>query len=191
MKEKLVEMKDVFHFDEPGTLPPPGPIGRLVRLAWGLGLGVLLVGYLLYPADLSELQKPWVWFWAVWAAMLAPYVVNIGWGRSFGAWPRFILIGGTMAAAGVGYLMEGTVFSETLWWTLNLSIIYVFGHLGLAFVLSALIATPGCEMRSLAHLLGLVTGNAAAEHYCPGPVHRLDQWELGKHRWERGNTGQA
>ena len=48
MKEKLVEMKDVFHFDEPGTLPPPGPIGRLVRLAWGLGLGVLLAGRPIY-----------------------------------------------------------------------------------------------------------------------------------------------
>ncbi len=57
MKEKLVEMKDVFHFDEPGTLPPPGPIGRLVRLAWGLGLGVLLAGRPIYYRNRT---KRWI-----------------------------------------------------------------------------------------------------------------------------------
>ncbi len=178
MNEKLVDMKDVFHFDEAGTLPPPGPIGRLVRLAAGLGLGYI-VWDLLFIADSSDLQNPPVWFWAVFAAMLAPYVVNIGWGRSFGAWPRFILIGGVIAAAGSGYLMEGRFFSETLWWTLDLSMLYVYGHLGLAFVLSALIATPGCEMRALPHLYGMFSGKAAAEHYCPGFLRQVDHWELG------------
>lgn len=190
MREELVEMKDVFHFDEAGTLPPPGPIGRLVRLAAGLGLG-FLVWDLLFVADSSDLQQPWLWFWAVFAGMVAPYVVNIGWGKLFGAKPRFILIGSILVAGASGYLIEETLASETLWWALNLSMLYLYGHLGLAFLLSALLATPGCEMRSLPHLYGLATGKAAAEHYCPGFVHTIDQWELGKHRWADGTTEQT
>jgi len=40
------------------------------------------------------------------------------------------------------------------------------------------LATPGCEMRAIPHLLSLVTGQEAKEHYCPvGPLHRIDKWE--------------
>ena len=56
-------------------------------------------------------------------------------------------------------------------------------HLGGSFVLAALIATPGCEMRAVPHLTSLITGHAAKEHYCPGFIDPLDRWER---RWSRG-----
>jgi len=83
--------------DEPGSLPRPGPIGRLVRLALGA-----------------------LWLWEF----------------------------------------------------------YVFADLGSAFVLAAIIGTPGCEMRALHDLYSRLTGNPTKEHYCPiGPLHPIDQWE--------------
>ena len=57
---------------------------------------------------------------------------------------------------------------------------YTFIHLGLSFVLSAILATPGCEMRAIPHLWTLVTGRATKEHYCPGFLDGLDKWELSR-----------
>ena len=59
-----------------------------------------------------------------------------------------------------------------------LTVLYVFGHLGLSFLLSAVIATPGCEMRAIPHLWTLLTGRATREHHCPGFLDSLDAWEL-------------
>ena len=51
---------------------------------------------------------------------------------------------------------------------------------GISFVLSAALATPGCEMRAIPHLWTIVTGRATKEHYCPGFLDGLDKWELGR-----------
>ena len=54
---------------------------------------------------------------------------------------------------------------------------YWFVHLGFSFFLAAVLATPGCEMRSIPHLWTLITRRATKEHYCPGFLDRLDRWE--------------
>lgn len=54
---------------------------------------------------------------------------------------------------------------------------YVFGHLGVSFVVAAIIRTPGCEMRGLPHLWSKLTGSESLEHYCPGFLAPLDKWE--------------
>ena len=51
--------------------------------------------------------------------------------------------------------------------------------LGISVVLSALIATPACEMRSIPHLRTLTTGRATKEH-CPGALDRIDRWEANR-----------
>ncbi len=55
--------------------------------------------------------------------------------------------------------------------------VYVYAHLGLSFVLAAALATPGCEMRGIPHLVGLLRGRSSGEHYCPGFIDGLDRWE--------------
>jgi hypothetical protein len=53
-----------------------------------------------------------------------------------------------------------------------------YGHLGIAFVLSAIIATPGCEMRSIPDLFGRVIGKPSEEHHCPAAfITKIDEWE--------------
>ena len=175
MRDQLA-MKDVFRFDDAGTLPKPGPIGRLVRL----GMGLLCGGWtwrLAWHSGLGDLALPAYWLWFLFALLLAPYVVNIGFGVRWGAWPR-IVAGLVVAGAAVfGYLQGGSPLQQPLWMAMNGVMLYVFGHLGLSFLLSALIATPGCEMRAVPQLLATLSGRDAAEHYCPGFIGTVDRWE--------------
>ena len=32
-------------------------------------------------------------------------------------------------------------------------------------------------MRAIPHLWTVLTGKATKEHYCPGPLDRIDKWE--------------
>jgi hypothetical protein len=49
-------------------------------------------------------------------------------------------------------------------------------------VLQALVATPGCEVRVIPHLIGRLRGQATAEFPCLVFSH-LDAWEA--HLWKR------
>ena len=169
-------LEEVFHFDQEGTLTPPGPIGRWVRLA----LGVLIVKFIydwLTFIDVSDIANPFILFWVAVSVALAPYVVNIGFGVNFGAKPRYFLIGIWVVAAIAGYLVEGATRSQLLWTIVEATQIYIYGHLGISFLLSAVLATPGCEMRAISQLFGKMSGTGSKEHYCPGFIDNIDRWE--------------
>ncbi len=175
MKDQLA-MKDTFRFAAAGSLQRPGPIGRLVRLAMGVFLA-WIVWQLAFRYGVSGLTQPAAWFWIVFALGLAPYVVNIGFGVTWGAWPR--IAGGLLLAAGaaVGYFQDDTVIGQPLWAATLVFMTYIYVHLGISFLLSALLATPGCEMRAIPHLIGIVRGKSSDEHYCPGFIDNVDRWE--------------
>jgi hypothetical protein len=177
--------------DEPGTLPRPGPVGRLLRL----GLGVLCLCYVygliqvsipvqagnLIAADGSI--QPVTWNGLIFGLFLVSYVVNIGFSRAWKKWPAVVSASALAIIAGVGYAMEGmvetTLLARSIWiWEL-----YVFSHLGLAFIIAGVISTPGCEMRAFHHLYSRLTGVPTKEHFCPvGPLHPIDQWEARRIR---------
>ncbi len=109
---------------------------------------------------------------------LISYVINIGFSRSWKKWPAIVSAVALLAIAVLGYLLDGSfetgVLARAIWvWEL-----YLFAHLGLAFLIAALIGTPGCEMRAFHDLYSRITGRPTKEHYCPvGPLHPIDQWE--------------
>jgi len=170
--------------DEQGTLPKPGPVGRLVRLAFGL-----LCIYYIYslwtvrgflPAADGSLQ-PLLWNGVVLGLILVSYVVNIGFSRPWKKRPALTSVGLLLGAAGMNYLSSGTLEGPITAMVLSIWLLYVFGHLGLAFLLSAVIGTPGCEMRAFHHVYSQLTGTPTKEHYCPvGPLHPIDQWETAR-----------
>lgn len=81
--------------------------------------------------------------------------------------------------------MLGTYESAVSAWTLFVWLVYLFTHLGSAFVLSAMLGTPGCEMRSFHDLYARLTGKSVKEHICPiGPLGPIDRWEA-KQAWRR------
>ncbi len=167
--------------EQPGSLTKPGPIGRVVRL--GFGLASLYYVYSLWGvrSDLiagDDSVRSLLWNGILPGLFLVSYVVNIGYSRDWKKWPAAISAGLLLAAAGIGYVRAGVLetpllASTILWWEL-----YIFAHLGLCFVLSAVLATPGCEMRAFHHLFSIVTGRPTHEHHCPvGPLSAIDRWE--------------
>ena len=109
------------------------------------------------------------------------YVVNIGFSRSWKKRPAFASVALLLGAASVNYLSSGAVEGHLSAMVLHSWLLYVFGHLGLAFLLSAIIGTPGCEMRAFHHLYSLMTGRPTKEHHCPvGPLRPIDQWEAAR-----------
>ena len=175
MKDQLA-MESTFRFDAPGTLERPGPIGRLVRLAMGIFMG-WAAWYVGLHSDAGDLSSAGLWFWLLFALMLAPYVVNIGFGVKWGAWPRIAAVIVVAGAGSLGYVQTDTLLNSPLWVAMAVFVVYIFIHLGLSFLLSALLATPGCEMRAIPHLIGIVRGKSTQEHYCPGFIDGVDRWE--------------
>jgi len=167
--------------DKPGSLPKPGPVGRVVRALFGW-LCLWYVSELLAAAGSLLASNgsivPLVWNGIVPGLFLISYVINIGFSRAWGKRPAIVSAAFLAVAALASYLSSGTVetivFARVVWiWEL-----YLFAHLGLSFVLSAAIRTPGCEMRAFHDLYSRITGNPTKEHYCPiGPLHPIDQWE--------------
>ncbi len=170
--------------DEPGSLPRPGPIGRSARLAFG----ALCLSYVVALVDVSgdlitddgQIRSV-VWNGILIGLFLVSYVINIGFSRAWKKWPALFSTSAFLVVGVIGYMNEGTVettlLAHIVWgWEL-----YVFSHLGMAFIISALIATPGCEMRAFHDLYSRVTGVPTKEHYCPvGPLHPIDRWEAGR-----------
>jgi len=169
---------------ECGSLTKPGPIGRCVRLVLGalslyyvFGLWTIRQDLLSGSGDVQAL----IWNGILPTLLLISYVVNIGFSCAWKKWPALIALGLIIGAGIFGFIQSGhletMILAETIW---GLEL-YVFTHLGLSFVLAAVLATPGCEMRSLYHLYSKITGKPTKEHHCPvGPLNRLDKWEHAK-----------
>lgn len=173
-----------LNLSAPGDIPKPGPIGRMLRL--GLGVlclyyvnGLLNVGGSLLTVDGHIRQL--LWNGILPGLILVSYVVNIGFSRGWKKWPAILSLVMLAGAAAYSWSATGSAegqLSATLLWVW---LTYVFGHLGLAFVLSALLATPGCEMRAFHHTWTILTGHPTKEHHCPvGPLGPVDRWESGR-----------
>lgn len=167
--------------DEPGSLPRPGPVGRTVRLAFGSLCLWYIVSLIQFTGDLLNGDshiRPIIWNGIIIGLFLISYLVNIGFSRAWKKWPAIISACLFLLIAGMGYITQGSfetsLLAQVIWgWEL-----YLFSHLGLAFIISSVIRTAGCEMRAFHDLYSRLTGIPTKEHYCPvGPLHSIDQWE--------------
>jgi len=170
--------------EDAGSLPRPGPLGRIVRLGFGVLCLWYVVGLIEVSSSLLGLDghiRSVVLNGILFGLFLVSYVINIGFSRSWKKWPAFVSASVFLVVAGLGYLTEGTIetrsMARVVWgWEL-----YVFSHLGVAFIIAGVIGTPGCEMRAFHDLYSRLTGTPTKEHYCPiGPLHSIDQWESAR-----------
>ena len=174
--------------DEPGSLPRPGPLGRLLRLVFGLICTWYVFQLLGVAGDLmgedTHIRRI-VWNGLLIGLFLISYIINIGYSRAWKKWPALISAVVFLALAGIGYVAQGTFETDLLARAVWSWEIYLFSHLGGAFVIASVISTPGCEMRAFNDLYSRITGIPTKEHYCPvGPLHPIDQWEA-----RRSKTG--
>lgn len=176
-----VTMSTETIYQQPGSLPRPGVIGRAVRLAFGVACLYLVISIIrVGPVRIAD-QFPnisWLWGWAIAAFYVFSYVINIGFTRSWGRKPQIVLIGVAAAVSVASMLLNGEPFATPLGWFVVVWLLYVYGHLALSFVLAAVLATPGCEMRAPPHLWAIIKRRETREHHCPaGPLHSIDAWE--------------
>ncbi len=175
---------------ETGALPKPGPLGRLVRLIFGIA--TLSYVFMLWEirGDMmleNDGIRPLVWNGILPGVFLISYIVNIGFSRAWKKWPAILSVLVMLSIAGLGFLQTGSFETPMLGRALHSWELYLFTHLGLAFVLSGLIGTPGCEMRAFHHLYSLITRKPTMEHHCPvGPLQPLDRWEASQNWMKRG-----
>ncbi len=166
---------------QPGSIAKPGPVGRLVRFVFGVASVYYVVGLLSVRAGLLTDEssiRPLILNGLLPSVFLVSYVVNIGFSRAWKKWPALVSVALILASAGVGYIQSSAFQSLLLARTIWALELYLFTHLGLSFLLSAILATPGCEMRSFHHLYSIVTGKPTPEHHCPvGPLSAIDRWE--------------
>ena len=82
--------------DDAGSLPRPGPAGRIVRLAFGALCASYVVGIIDISDDLIGDDghiRAVIWNGVVMGLFLISYVVNIGFSRAWGKWPAFVSAG--------------------------------------------------------------------------------------------------
>jgi hypothetical protein len=164
-----------------GSLVRPGPIGRLLRFTLGLAClygfwELVQVAPYLIERPLELLPNLSLMIMVV--LCVFNYVVNIGFSKDWKFYPTLVsvvLLGGV---AGIGYLATGTASSNLLGVLIVVWMGYFYAHLGISFVLAAMLATPGCEMRAIPELFGKVAHREIKEHHCPSTIITgIDRWE--------------
>ena len=167
--------------DEPDSLPKPGPIGRVVRLGFGSLCLWYVFNLIRLAGDLLSSDghiRPMVWNGIIISLFVVSYVVNIGFSRDWRKWPAIMSAAVFILLAGVGYLTQGRIETNLLAYVIWGWELYLFSHMGLAFIISGFIGSAGCEMRAFHELYSRLTGTPSKEHYCPvGPLRSIDQWE--------------
>jgi hypothetical protein len=98
--------------DEPGSLPKPGPVGRVVRLVFGLLCMWFVSELMAVPGSLIASNGhvlPLVWNGILPGLFLISYVINIGFSRSWGKMPAIVSAALLAVTALASYLSSGTV----------------------------------------------------------------------------------
>jgi len=173
-----------LRLDEPGTLVPPGPLGRLTRMVFGALCMWYVIGLVAIQNSVLDQQghvRELIWNGILPGLFLVSYIINIGYSRAWKKRPAIASAGVFLLVAAFGMLSTGSVESTLLARTMWIWLFYLSTHLGLAFLLSAILGTPGCEMRALHDLYSRLSGNPTKEHFCPvGPLTAIDRWEAGR-----------
>lgn len=161
-------------------LGAPGPVGRMMRL------GLERFSYTepgtwrdLGPSEIGrQLVNPIEWLIHMGIALwLFPSVVDIGWNRNSGFRIRPLVLGGAGILILISRLIDGEWWGPIVGWPMLVATIDVFAHSGVSSVVSAVLATPGCEMRALPDLSARLRNGQFTPHACPGLMADVDRWE--------------
>jgi hypothetical protein len=176
-----MKQSDNLQLVESGTLNRPRMIGRVVRAVLGLACLYALYQIVYYRGSIIESpvsRLPSLSLMVLLGLYVFNYVINIGFGKSWRKRPSLFLIVVLGLFAAVSWLRSGTPDSAVLGVPFWLWLVYLYTHLGVSFLLAALIATPGCEMRSIPELFGRIKGRNSQEHHCPAAfITKIDDWE--------------
>lgn len=167
-----------------GSLVRPGPIGRLVRLI--LGMFCLYGFWELVSVAPYVIERPFELLPNLALMILVVlcvfnYVVNIGFSKDWKSYPTLISLVILGIVGLLSFLSDDLVASTLFGLLLVLWMGYFYSHLGISFLLAAIMATPGCEMRAIPELFGKITKQNVKEHHCPSSIiSGIDRWESNR-----------
>ena len=133
-------------FERPGTVEGPGPIGRVVRIVAGI---VFLALFILTVTSYTEIVSSDVptslllWFGVAFSFWVFGYQVNVGFTVTWGRWPHLIVLLLALVAVVLDLSIYGSLWGPPLGLIVFLLLASVTGHIGLSFILAAILATPG------------------------------------------------
>lgn len=173
---------------KPGTLVRPGPRGRILRLLVG-GLQVTALVFVLLninmflrpeePFSVSLFVAIWLGFSLVVNIRFLRDTVNVGFHVNWGNSPYWVLWGLAALSLALSLGFSGAIWAIPFSLFVFVVILYTTVHIGISYILAAILATPGCEMRSIPHLIAILRrSDLAEEHSCDtGPWDRIDERE--------------
>ncbi len=137
-------------FEKPGTFLKTGPIGRTVRMIAGVViLYMVFPPILMHHESLTRLRQSWdmpsaVWLPAIFLAVyLLPRMIDRGFTVQWGYRSQLVLGLLALGAVAFDFTYYGSLWGPPLGWLVLLTIAYVFGHIGLSFIVAGIAATPG------------------------------------------------
>jgi hypothetical protein len=164
-----------------GTLPRPRWLGRGLRLVLGavILLSAFSVGVAFHSYGETEAVPDSIGLWVLAAVLFLSmrHQINLGLGVTWGRQAQLVTAVLAALAIALDFILYGRLWAPPLGILFYVWLLVSALPLGIALILSALLATPGCEMRSYAHLLARLRGRDASEHYCPGGIDIVDRWE--------------
>ena len=132
-------------FQEAGTIPRPLPLGRALRLLFGVGCIFLFIWYISEYTALVGSDVPDAGFWVAFgfAFWYLPDMVVVGFSRAWGRWPQAVAAGVALALVAADLVAYGSAWGPPLGWSLFMLTELFYGLLGVSFVLAAVLAVPG------------------------------------------------
>ena len=163
------------------TLVKPGPIGRIGRFVLGalsLSFVASVLPFYSRIINVNPLNNSSPYFIGVLIAFLVLNdVINIGFNVSWRRRPQAIFLTLVILAIALDLLLYGSIWGTPLGAVLFFMSILTHLYLGSSHIMAALIATPGCEMRSIPQLVAKLRGSTTEVHVCLGHWDGVDKWE--------------
>jgi hypothetical protein len=97
--------------DDPGTLARPGPLGKAVRLAFGVLSLWYVYGLWRITGDLIDNEghiRQLIWNGVIVGLFLVSYIINIGFTKDWKKWPAIISFAVFLVIGVLGYFAQGT-----------------------------------------------------------------------------------
>ena len=132
-------------FVEPGTTPRPLPIGRVLRLGFGILLGFGFIWNLLSYNELagSDFPANTYWIGVVFMWWYFSDLVVVGLGRSWGRRPQAAALAVALVLVVIDLVAYGEIWDLPLAWGVFLFTEFVFGLFAVSFFLAGVLAVPG------------------------------------------------
>ena len=132
-------------FVQPGTIPKPQAIGRAGRLLFGVGALYYFAWLISQREDLIDTTgiDVGLWIGVIFALYYLPDLFTVGLSRPWGKWPQAaaLALGAVLLTA--GFAFYGSGWAPPLGWWVFTFVAVFYGLIGLAFLLSSVLAVPG------------------------------------------------